>query len=328
MNNKLLFHLIVCCLLLPAQTSANKISVWLDTDMLFGKTRKDVDDGLALMMALGSDTLHIVGISLIDKVDYGEKITRKFLKWYAAGEIPVYKGVNSLFLMGEKTDAVEGLAAALRQQRLTIVGLGPATNIATTLQLYPELADSIERIVLCMGRQPGVHFNPGNGKKNLNDYNFDLAPDAVEFLLSTNVPLVLCGYEASSSVYLHKSDYQFLKKTGERHNRKVYRRLKHWAFGWKIFLGSKKGFIPFDAVTLTYVLNPELLEIEYDVPVAIETLENDTGFRNFGKEKKYLLASREFDNERKVNFCTGSNKGMKNIILISLRNVTLETLSD
>jgi len=303
---------------LPLMSVAQK-PVWIDTDMLFGKMRKDVDDGLALMMSLGNDSIKIVGISLIDKVDYGHKITNDFLKWYGRGDnIPVYKGANSPFEMGEKTDAVKGLAAALRKQKLTVVGLGPVTNIATTLQLYPELKDSVERIVLCMGRQPDSHFNPGNGRKNLNDYNFDLAPESAEFLIAANVPIVLCGYGAASRVYLNHRDYKFLRKDGKYYGKKIYRRLRIWELGWKLVLGSKKGFIPFDAVTLSYVLQPDLLETYPDLPAETKMMKNDTHYRNLGDQKKYLLAAKEINSDNSVIFCYQAKAGLKEYILKSL----------
>ncbi|MGK0384672.1 MAG: inosine-uridine nucleoside N-ribohydrolase, partial [Bacteroidia bacterium] len=82
--------------------------VWIDTDIIIGKFRKDVDDGLALILILRDSTVEIEGISFVHGVDYADKVTSKLLHWYAPGRnIPTFKGSDDSTGFGKETDAVK-----------------------------------------------------------------------------------------------------------------------------------------------------------------------------------------------------------------------------
>lgn len=97
--------------------------IWIDTDIAIGKLGRDVDDGIALIIALKSDELEIMGISLVRWPNYGYKVTQKLLGWYNEGpEIPVYKGVKSTDSPSHlQNKAVEAMAEALRMHEMTII---------------------------------------------------------------------------------------------------------------------------------------------------------------------------------------------------------------
>lgn len=312
------FHLVLVFLTYSILSTAQPKRIWIDTDIMVGKPGKDVDDGLALILALKSDTVEIQGISLEQKVDHGYKVAQKLIKWYSEEDIPVYKGAESFKDFGEENAAVAALAAALTKETLTIVAVGPVTNIASVLKRYPHLESQIREIVFCGGRRPGMHFNPGNRKRNLTDYNFDLDPAAFEFLLNSDVKLTLSGYEAAVPVLLNKQDIKSFKQTGRKGDRWVYRQLKGWLRFWKITTKSKDGFIPWDAITIGYVLTPEYLECERGIPVEINILENDARRINKNPEKPYLQVSYNFHSKRKVNYCYKTKMRYKQYLLKTL----------
>ena len=283
---RLLFTLLllVYCHALFAQQE--RVRVWIDTDNQMGRFGEDVDDGLALMMALHTDKLDIAGISVVENVKYSFVKTHHLLDWYDHSEgIPVYKGADGKEKFGKRNEAVEALADALREERLTILALGPATNLGTLVQLYPELTPRIKQIVLCAGRRPGIAFTPGRGKRELSDYNFELDPHSFEVLLSSGIPLVFVGYEAAESIYLNKNAYRFLKESYAPGSGWVYKQLRSWERVWKVILKSPQGFIPFDVVTLGYLLEPDMIKCE---PVVIN-IEYDSS----KKDKPLLLADIE-----------------------------------
>ena len=274
------------------QIQAVPEKIWIDTDISIGKIGHDVDDGLALIMALRSPQIEIVGISLVTNPNYGDRICKKIIKWYGdgVGEIPVYKGAKRSKELGQSNSAVIALSDALRKEKLTIIALGPVTNIATVLMLHPELKGQISQIIWCAGRRPFLDFNPGRGKINVCDCNFDQATEAGQILLSSGVKILLSGYEPASSIYISLSDISGLKKSENPVCRWLYYRLKNWSKIWSFFLGSKKGFIPFDAVTLGSFLYPELTLVRAGLPAVIE--ENKSDMPSFFKSKKsYLLAT-------------------------------------
>ena len=63
--------------------------------------------------------------------------------------LPVLKGAAGAMDIHQlvETDATKALAQALETKRLTLVALGPATNIATFVLLHPELVPRIDQII-------------------------------------------------------------------------------------------------------------------------------------------------------------------------------------
>jgi pyrimidine-specific ribonucleoside hydrolase len=303
------------------QVTATPERIWIDTDISIGKLGSDVDDGLALIMALRSPQVEISGISLVSNPNYGYRISKRILNWYGDGtsEIPVYKGARRSRDLGNVNVAVTALAEALRKEKLTIIALGPATNIATVLLLYPELKDQIVQVIWCAGRRPFSHFNPGRGKINVCDCNFDHSTDAGEILLASGVHVVLSGYESASSIYLSLKDILPLKRSYSEPDRWLYQQLRSWLKIWSFFLSSK-GFIPFDAVTIGNLLYPNLTSVDEGVPAVIQDYANDSPLFIFKRRKPYLVVSSELDSTNEVDYCSGMDVKFKDQMLNLLLN--------
>jgi len=292
--------------------------VWIDTDIMIGKFKHDVDDGLALILALSDTSLQIEGISFVHGVDYAAEVTDKLLKRYASERnIPTYKGADDSTQFMQETAAVEALTKALQQGPLTIMALGPMTNIGTVLELHPELKHNIKRITYCAGRTPGKLFNPGGGGTKFSDYNFDLDPYATAMVLKANVPVLLSGYECSENLFLNKQDFKHLKKSEHETDRWLYKKLKSWHCLWRTFMGSKKGFIPFDCATVGALLYPDEFETTNFIPAYIEVQENDSKHTVKTKTKPYLLVA-EGAGGRIVSFCSNSKPEFKDRLLKAL----------
>jgi len=259
-----------------AQTSPKK--VWIDTDIIFDVFGKDVDDGVALMLALQNANIQIVGISVVQNVAHGKEVTERILNYYSNYNIPVYLGQDDATKSyGTISPAVEALSKALKKDSLTILALGPATNLANLLKFHPESISKIEEIVFCAGRTKGNRFKPSGSRKNLPDYNFELDSASFRYVLDhEELNVLLAGYEAAEPVFIYKSDLKTLKNRGKAGDKWVYRKLRNWHFGWKIALGVD-GFIPFDAATIGAVLYPDFFEIE-EKGVEINYRENDSDF--------------------------------------------------
>jgi inosine-uridine nucleoside N-ribohydrolase len=191
--------------------------IWFDTDIMMGlpeRAPREIDDGVTLVMALAQDNIEIVGITLITEVDYGEKITNEILERYAPERsIPVYKGSPDADDLGTETDASKALAEALRKEKMTILALGPATNVATVLMNHPELADQITEIVFCAGRTTGYAFQPGLRQNTVHDYNFEKDVESFRVVLNSGVKVVLSGFQCSEYLLLSRTLW-FLGKSG------------------------------------------------------------------------------------------------------------------
>lgn len=274
--------------------------VWIDTDIVFDRFGRDVDDGIALMMACQAEEWEIIGVSLVIDVAHGEKVARRILTAYhPQREIPLYRGADQPEELGRPSAAVEAMAEALREGPMTIIALGPATNLATFLQLYPQLSDSIERVVYCAGRSAiNAHFRVGKSKRNLPDYNVEVDPLATKWLIDSEVPLTLAGFEPSSSMYLSRKMLKPLKAGNHPDDRWVWRQVRDWLFAWRVYLRSKKGFVPFDAVTVGCVLRPEWFKRDKQVHVYLTNGVNDSRMVIKDRRKPYLLVNRQEGNDR------------------------------
>jgi pyrimidine-specific ribonucleoside hydrolase len=307
------FFLTIIFLGLMLQSQAQKRRIWIDTDIMIGKFRRDVDDGLALILMLQDTSLNIEGISFVHGVAYAEKVTGKMLNWYTPDRnIPTFKGSDDSTGLGVETDAVKAMISALEKGPLSIMALGPATNIATVLQLRPDLHRNISNVVYCAGRKPGMLFNPGSGKVKFSDYNFDLDPRSSEILLQTEIPLLLAGYDCSDSLFLSRKDFIHLKRSSNKGDRWLFRQLKDWENLWRMFLGSKKGFIPFDCATvgaLLYMSEFELSESGAAINIAV----NDSRHTVKTPSKSYLLVNQP--GTRLVAYCEGSKPAFKERLL-------------
>lgn len=76
---------------------------------------------------------------------------------------------------------------------ITLVALGPLTNLAIALLWAPEIASLVERVVIMGGT--GEH-GPGNITPTA-EFNFWVDPEAVRVVLRSGMPLELVGWDIS-----------------------------------------------------------------------------------------------------------------------------------
>lgn len=273
--------------------------MWIDTDPAIGEPERDVDDGFALLQAFRSPELDIRGISVVfgnAPLEQGLPIARRLAREWGQEALGVFGGAASALERGKENEATRALARALRREPLTILALGPATNLATVLELHPELAKRIVRIVAVAGRRPGQRFTTGAvNVKGHRDFNFELDPDAFRVLLASKVKLVLTPFEISSKVWIESPDIDRLEK-GPAAARSLVTPARAWLGLWKR-LFSVDGFNPFDTLAVGYVASSAGFFCE-SLPVEIQTLPDDVtepGMQGTTVQSKpYLLVSASF----------------------------------
>ncbi|MGA2739896.1 MAG: nucleoside hydrolase [Bryobacteraceae bacterium] len=100
------------------------------------------------------------------------------------------------FAPAGRPGAIDALADLVRQNpgQITILALGPLTNVAMLLRLHPDLAAKIKRIVFMGGN---VHV-PGNASAAA-EFNFWFDPEAAQVVLRSRIrekvmfPLDICN---------------------------------------------------------------------------------------------------------------------------------------
>lgn len=76
---------------------------------------------------------------------------------------------------------------------ITLVAIGPLTNLAIALLWAPDIVDKVERVVIMGGT--GEH-GPGNISPTA-EFNFWVDPEAVRVVLRSGMPLELVGWDVS-----------------------------------------------------------------------------------------------------------------------------------
>lgn len=110
-----------------------------------------------------------------------------------------------LTLEASSEDAIDILlkAAQLYGSELTIVTLGPLTNIATALQRDRTTLQKVGRIVI-MG---GAVKVPGNISAAA-EFNFFADPDAAQVVMESGIPLTLVGLDVAMKAPLPRQDLE------------------------------------------------------------------------------------------------------------------------
>jgi inosine-uridine nucleoside N-ribohydrolase len=317
-------RLLFLFLFLPTATWAQQ-KIWLDTDLMIGLRSKankpsEVDDALAIMMALKhTDKVQLVGISTVTNVQYANKTVKNILTWYNKGKkIPVYGGSDSANDVGVENEATFALAKALGAQKLTILAIGPLTNIATVLKNHPELKSQIEKVVVCAGREEKYPFKLGIGDLVVWDYNFETDVEAFRVVLESKVELVLSGFQCSESLLLGRADISTLNNNHPG-DKWVFKQLVDWQNSHKSIFGVP-AFVPWDTTPLGYITHPQYFKSYKDIPVQINKYQNDANVGpNLGKEKYFLEVSKDFTSPYKITFAYKTMIGLEEIVIDALR---------
>ena len=284
----------------PATVAPETIAVWMDVDPAVLRGGNEPDDGLALLQAFHSPELEVRGVSVVfgnSPLETGFPNGREIVARFGPGDLATYRGAASGAELGTETDASLALAEALRSGPLTVLALGPVTNVATVLLNHPELADEIDEIVAVAGRRPGQRFVLGEGGTPLMDFNFELDPEGFQVLLDSGVPIVLAPFEIAAKTPLPEADVERFAEVPEIADffLEPLRDYVNWydeSFG-------VRAIYPFDTLAVAYLTSPAWIQCD-TLPVEIQTLPNDV--RPDG-DKPYLVVSTEIESPHRVTYC-------------------------
>jgi len=175
------------------------------------------DDAVAILLALASDELNILGITAVAgnvPLSLTEVNARKICELAGRPEMPVFAGcaaplkrklVTAEHVHGrtgldgpdlpaptmalQAQHGVDFIVQTLRDQpvkTVTLCALGPLTNIATALQQAPDIAARLQQIVL-MG---GAYFQGGNITPTA-EFNIYVDPEAADIVMQSGVDIVI-----------------------------------------------------------------------------------------------------------------------------------------
>lgn len=237
--------------------SAPSARLWIDTDAACGAGRRvDPDDCFALLLLARTAPGRIVGVSAVggNAPRPVVEATLRELMLKADADVPVH---------GEA--AAAALSRALEQGPLTILALGPLTNVAAALRQRPDLVRNVERLIAVMGRRDGHLFHPSEGRGQgilfghgpvFRDFNYAQDRQAAAEVLRSRVPVTMVPYEAARRLVVSATDLDSLAAAGAA-AAWVASRSRLWLEYWRKDVGLD-GFYPFDLVAAAFLLRPDM----------------------------------------------------------------------
>lgn len=184
------------------------------------------DDAVAIMLAALSDRIDLLGITVVN----GNRILPKTLEnalrvvQFLGQDIPVFAGAETALVSGliqkrkpdlprvtrndSHGDYLALKPAEIKEQPvraaqwivsevmasdddITIVAVGPLTNIALALRLEPRIEEKIQQLVIMGGGIAG-----GNASAS-SEFNFYADPESAKIVLDTSIPKMILPLDAT-----------------------------------------------------------------------------------------------------------------------------------
>ena len=240
------------------------------------------DDAIALLLALASPEVELLGVTTVAGNQTLEKTTAnalRVLEFVGRGDVPVAAGADrplvrepfvAAYVHGEsglegpdlppaEGRPVEAHAVGFLAERLaaapapvTLVPTGPLTNIALLLALHPDAGERIERIVFMGGSIAEGNVTPAA------EFNVWADPEAAARVFASGLDVTMIGLDVTHRALMTRAHAERLRAAG-RTGRMVaelfdfFHRFHQETYG---FDGSPIH----DAVALAHAFRPGIVE--------------------------------------------------------------------
>lgn len=252
-----------------------KIDIIIDTD-------PGVDDAIALLYAFKSERFNIKLISSAGGNGPIENITSNAIHITELfnEEIPVVEGSPTPLVrpakyatkaqgksgLGDysynkkklKHHPVEGEACDVIYQtlqssktKISIISIGPMTNLAKMIQKYPDCKKYIKQIIFESGTKEKIYGKP------YKSFNVGYDPEAAEVVFKSGIKLVMVPMELGHFAYLDHNDIKRFKKANKIG--KIYAKMFK---GYNDYHVGKLGAAVHDVCTIYYLTHPEYIKTE------------------------------------------------------------------
>ena len=290
-------------------------------------TDPGIDDAMAIMYALASPELDVIGLTTVFGNAHVETCTINafhILDVCGRNDIPVVQGAGrpvamdfrgpATFVHGQNGLADIPVAAPTRAPHaldaahfiveqvlaapgeITLVPIGPLTNIALALQLCPELPQQLAGMVI-MG---GNAFCPGNASPAA-EANIINDPEAADIVFGADCPIVMCGLDVTERTVMTTQQIDDVAHIDNPRARLAAQILPPYR-DFHVVRGKKDGIHVHDSTCISYMIAP------HHYATAVHPIRVDTG-QGVGRGKtwpslRHLMPGGPWTDRRPVTILT------------------------
>ena len=253
-------------------------------------TDPGVDDAMALLLALSSPEIEVLGLTTVFGNSHVESTTinaLNLLNFAGRTDIPVAKGADQPMVLprGRTGEFVHGDDAMGNlgwydvknpQQKvvdkhaahyivetimanpgqITLVPVGPLTNIGLALQLEPRIAQNVRQVVVMGGNVAHI----GNVSP-LAEANIHNDPHAASLVFSAGWDITLAGLDVTQEVLIGQSFFDALGFSSNRFGQFIARIIPHYQEFHRERHGFQHGEThTHDPSAIAYLIDPTLFE--------------------------------------------------------------------
>jgi pyrimidine-specific ribonucleoside hydrolase len=248
------------------------------------------DDALALVLALGNEALDVRAITAVagnvplertyknavrichyfgKEVRIGLGAVKPLVRELETGEmVHSPSGLGGVTIpeevpMPKKENAIEVIKSVLEEaeEKVTLIPIGPLTNIALFLSQYPELSKMIQEIVIMGGAA-----REGNRTASA-EFNIYADAEAAKIVFESGIPVVMAGLDVTNAFQILPETFPEYRAMGET-GIFVSEVLERYFDFYQTLGGAFKGPAIHDIVPVAYVIDPTVCTAkEYHVDV-------------------------------------------------------------
>ena len=254
------------------------------------------DDAIAMLLALASDEVDLTAITTVAGNQTLDKTTYNALRTLALADrtdVPVAAGMDrplvrdqviADYVHGESgldgadlpepetepidDHAVDVIVREARAGDLTLVPVGPLSNVAMALRRAPDITDTLDRIVLMGGAVGDGNITPSA------EFNIFVDPEAANVVFGSDVPVTMVGLDVTRQARIGPDGTSKIRGMGSDVAVAVadllefFVRFHREEYGWES--------VPIhDALAVAEIADPGILETDH-VHVGVETKGNLT----------------------------------------------------
>ncbi len=242
-----------------------------------------IDDSLALMLASKQTDLDILGVTTTAgniEVEQGAQNALNILKLMGREDVPVYvgsakplvrepvfakethgeNGVGGVKLKNSTPKAGQGAVDFLYQtlmdnSEVTLLALGPLTNIAKLITRYPEVKSHIKELVLM-----GGNFKSHGNCTPVAEFNFWFDPDAAKIVFEElGRPIIMTGLDVTRQILFTPDLNEKVRAIGTEVS-DTFSKMVDSYNKFHLEYEGIEGSVLNDPLALAYFLDPSLCE--------------------------------------------------------------------